>query len=469
MKKRYKYIIGVIIAVAVGIGYLATANTGIDVATKVVSEEEAKLYFVEQGTVKSGDIMYVYPKLQGEVVTVNVNEGDSVKVGQVIATVSATDIDTQIQSIDNSIEKLKLQQSQAIKDESTRVQTVQKQINALNTQKEALLIQQKQGDVNTEEQITMQELLVQKAIDDYNIQKEQVDKMEILYQNNIISEMEYKEQVNMLESLDYGVVTANQQLEALKNGTVTNDDYYNNSVKQLTAQQDILKSSLANNSASINRLYELQINDLEIEKQSIQNNWENGEILAPTSGVVTSLNVKNVNYVYPQTEIAQITAEDELLLVTYISTRDDESIKVTDSVEIIVDKRKEDIKLKGEIVYIANEAKDIVSNLGVSESKIEVKIKPEKNEVLKLGYKADINFLLYDEPNKIVVPSEAVWKSEGKDYVWVVNNGELEQREVSVGVVLRSDVVIESGLVIGDVVVSDADNDVLKVGVKVKE
>ena len=68
----------------------------------------------------------------------------------------------------------------------------------------------------------------------------------------------------------------------------------------------------------------------------------------------------------------------------------------------------------------------------------------------------------------VLVPAAAVRRSEGRDVVWVVDNGQVERRAVSVGEKRGADVLLASGLVAGEAVVVEGPDD-LADGSLVKE
>ncbi|MGB8519894.1 MAG: efflux RND transporter periplasmic adaptor subunit [Candidatus Tumulicola sp.] len=73
---------------------------------------------------------------------------------------------------------------------------------------------------------------------------------------------------------------------------------------------------------------------------------------------------------------------------------------------------------------------------------------------LKDGMTADVDILTTYIPNAVVVPNDAVTKDRGKSFVFVVTNGVVRKRPVSVGKVADTQTWIRSGLAPGETIVA---------------
>jgi RND family efflux transporter MFP subunit len=86
---------------------------------------------------------------------------------------------------------------------------------------------------------------------------------------------------------------------------------------------------------------------------------------------------------------------------------------------------------------------------------------------LRDGMSADVDILTTDIPHAIVVPNDAIFKQDGRAYVWVVANGAAQKRTVTLGRVSDTQTMVKSGLSAGDVIVAQK-SEALKEGTKVK-
>lgn len=75
--------------------------------------------------------------------------------------------------------------------------------------------------------------------------------------------------------------------------------------------------------------------------------------------------------------------------------------------------------------------------------------------LLHAGQFARVQVAAQQDPNAILVPQRAIQDLQGKNYVWVVDAGHAEQRDVRLGLRVGSDTQVQEGLKAGDVVIVD--------------
>jgi HlyD family secretion protein len=178
------------------------------------------------------------------------------------------------------------------------------------------------------------------------------------------------------------------------------------------------------------------------------------------------------NMAAPASPLAEITTLGEGVRVeVFVSTQDVYSISIGDTVELTLRQRGQDIVYPGTVVGIGDTAEVRYSALGVEERKVKITIEPDlrgfNETVLGDGFALDVKFILYEAPNKLIIPKTALFKDGGEDKVWVVRGGATHTVAVQTGMELRTEVVVEGGLNEGDFVVSDANNKDLREGIKI--
>jgi membrane fusion protein (multidrug efflux system) len=75
--------------------------------------------------------------------------------------------------------------------------------------------------------------------------------------------------------------------------------------------------------------------------------------------------------------------------------------------------------------------------------------------LLHAGQFARVQVAAQQDPNAIVVPQRAIQDLQGKNYVWVVDSGVAQTRDVRLGSRVGSEMQIQEGLKSGDVVIVD--------------
>jgi membrane fusion protein (multidrug efflux system) len=75
--------------------------------------------------------------------------------------------------------------------------------------------------------------------------------------------------------------------------------------------------------------------------------------------------------------------------------------------------------------------------------------------LLHAGQFARVQVAAQQDPNAILVPQRAVQDLQGKNYVWIVDAGLAQQRDVRLGSRVGSDMQVQEGLKGGDIVIVD--------------
>lgn len=465
MKKSIKIIIVVIIILIVVIAYLMSSNKGITAETYEIQEEYVDLYFTEEGIVGEEEFYNVFSPNSGEIISVNVSLGDSVNAGDILGEISSTNIDFQINTATQQINGYKAQMDNVYVEDNSRKSTINNSIDDLNSQLETLNVQQSGGSISKNEQLEMQQILIDKNKADLETLNDQLEKYEILYNEGIISKSDYDAFVEQIKSQENLLEQNEKQLKLLEvEGTVGTDEYFESTKNSIDIQINNLEKELQKDYVtptiqyynSLISIQEEQITMLEKQKEELV-------ITAPIDGIISDLALANSNYVTQSTPIAIIKPLTENILIeSSISTRDIDSIEVGSSVNIIVDKRQGEETYKGSVYSIESEAKSSISSLGVEERNIKVLIKSNDDLNLITGFDVDIEYLLYENNNAIAVPKESIFAYEDGYAVYKIEGENLVTIPIQKGVELRSKIVIEEGLAVGDIIIFDANDDNLE-------
>lgn len=172
-------------------------------------------------------------------------------------------------------------------------------------------------------------------------------------------------------------------------------------------------------------------------------------IVAPVSGVVGKIAPKVGEYVTPQDEVIKLVSQMYQVKVDIPET-DIIKMSMGDVAEIKLDAYGDDVKFSGKVVQI-EPGQTVIQD--VVYYRVTVSLEPDKTHQIFNGMTANIVFSTEEKTGVLVLPQKAI-KTNGGKYVRVLENGEL--KEVSVKVGLRGDggqVEILEGLKEGDEVV----------------
>lgn len=482
MKKIVKFtILGIIILAAVA-GGIYSKTAPIIVPLTQITAKTAELSFTEQGLAVAEDVVQVYAMAQGRVVQVNAEEGQSVKKGDVLCMVDSEplllkvdQIQSVIQGYEAQIANLDTEQERAKNDLQTSKNSLRAELAALEAQKRSSSESVEAQNVSVEESLRLQGILIEQSKKDLSRAQDELIKVEALYNAGSLPRNEYDNAQAAVAGYESALEAAEQQLAVIAGGRgQSSEAYYEAAQNSLNAQIAGIDQSLGKDyTGAMKEYYQALTQGNVVNIAQIENEIANCTVTAPVDGVITKLSVRNTNMVSSAAPVAEITVPGGNMIEVYVSTKDVDSIKAGDDVELTLKRREGDAVFSGEVTRIDTTAEVKLSALGVEERKVKLQVKPqvealEADASFGIGYSVDVKFFVYRAENQLTVPKTALFKDGDRDMLWVVRDGKAEAIEVATGMELRTETVIASGLHEGDAVVTDANNQNVKNGVKVR-
>jgi len=517
MKRAIKIVIGVLVILAAVGGGIYTMTAPAVVPLSHITEKDVELSFSEQGTAVAENVVRVYPLTQGQVRSVNVRFGQSVSEGEVICELDSGPLILRIDEIRSMIKGYEAQYANLDADQERIRSDLQTSRSRLEAELDALAAQEKSSGISlsrqnssVSEQLRLQDLLIEQSASDLARTKGEMEKAELLYLAGTITLSEYEAAQYLVEKAETALEVAELERGVIAGGRGTSSAEYFKSAKAVIDAQikGIEKSLEADYTGAMKDYYTALMQGSEASIKQIERQIEDCVVTAPLSGNITQLNVISMNFVSAAAPVAEITVPGNTVEV-FVSTQDVDSIKPGDTVEMTLKRREGDVVFTGEVKEIGSMAEVRISTLGVEEHKVKVKIEPDLSLLTDasfgIGFGVDVKFFVYSAEAKLAVPKTALFKDGGRDMLWVVrvhddaeavdsdppggeaantaagaantnitaaigakNVGVVEAIEVTVGMELRTETVIETGLTEGDFVVTDANNKDLKNGLRVK-
>lgn len=468
LKKTVKIVLLCLaVAIAAG-GSVVYAFTPMTVEAATLRATEAKLTFTEQGVYLYDRSMTVMPQISGEVLEVKVKYGDAVKKGDVLAVISASDYEYQIDQLESGITGYQAQINNLYAQEKESKATLSQSRAAIVGQLRELSSAIKdfdQGQKSLEKQIAIQEDIITDQGNLVFVMRQEYTQARDDYDDGIIE----LSQLNAARAAHVQALAAydasKQQLEQMKSGQ-TSKAGLEGQMKSLESQLGLIDEQIGRSSAwAMQQYYNSLIESAQTSIESMNDKLGQANVVAPANGIITALPITDSNVISVAASVATISSEP--IIEVFVPIREIDSVHIGDKVELILDKRIGNESSAGEIVKIEDEATVKVSALGVEERKVRVLIRPKENN-LHIGYGMDVKFTVLEEQNSIVAPKTAIFEKDGKDCVWAIEDGAVRLREVTKGIETREGFVITSGLGEGDMIIPDADIDGLSDGKKVK-
>lgn len=406
-KKLFWAVTSIIICTISIVGYIKMQE-GQVVETSVVENDEIKQYIEDTAVVQSNKKQTVYIEGLGKITSIKVNVGDSVKKGDVLLTMDKGDLE------------LKL------KDASSKIEAAKAQLASTDSS-------------NYVNKIEIAQAAVDGAKVNYESTSRSLENAKTLYESGAISKQELNNAEDAYKNAEAALKSANFQLQDVKKGT---PDYVKNGYIAGVKQAEILRDSIMRN----------------IEKQ---------QVLAPIDGIITEklINENSIG----TTGIAAFEIGDikSLELEANILSDDIHKVKIGNEVEVS-GKAMGDSTLKGKVIKIAPEAKNITSSLGINQKRVPVTIEiTDDVGLLKPGYDLDIKIITEIKSSTLVIPDTAVFDYKGSSCVFVVDSGKAVIRQVKKGIESEKTIEVIDGLKEGERILLKPDNNI-KEGMKIK-
>lgn len=407
MKKKLIWI-GIFLILAAGIAIYAVkvGNKAVTVETAEVTKGNIEEYIEEIGTVMLEEETVVYAAAAGRVVEAAKEAGDMVKAGEVLANLDNADITLQIK--------------------------------ALEAQKLSVSAKFDEARDPAEEHINKLKALVRSAETTYNEVKRVLDNDRTLYEAGAISLDSYKDSVTKFATAEASLVSVQSDLSIAEKGL----------------------------SANISKQYKAQLSEIQANIDQLVRKNKETTVYAPMDGVIMTSEIREGEMVQVGAELYEIGGSMGLYIESDILIEDIKGIKEGSTVRI--DGGDLGISnLTGTVRKIYPRAVSITSDLGVEQKRVKIEVSMDsQNPELKPGYEMVIKVVTQRKENTLLIPDKAIFEYEGKDNVFVSEDGIAKLKAIEKGLESGEQVEVISGLQAGEKVILTPD-DTLKEGIKV--
>ena len=189
------------------------------------------------------------------------------------------------------------------------------------------------------------------------------------------------------------------------------------------------------------------------------------EITSPVDGVITEMTADENYRVNTETTLFKVSDSTNMRVEVSLSDSDVKNIQVGQRVEITSDSLPDGEKIEGSVSQISGVAEKSSS---LDESNTTVKIQINETKGLKPGATITATIFYKESKNVLRLPYSSVINENGKYYAFVVGKGnKVSKREIKVGMNDDTFYAVESGVSVGERVITVADER-LKDGQKIK-
>jgi len=396
MKK--KLIIGIIVLVVVaaaGLYYFTQGTDGEDYETALAEIGNIEKHIEEIGEIASKNVRSYYGNGTNEIENLYVEIGDIVNEGDLLLEYDNT-IDLEIEKINKQIEALEATYNEAVSGADF-------------------------------EQINTAKLEIENIKNSLEYAKENLQTIEDLYKNDAATEKEFKDGQNSVEQLENQLAISQNHYSLLTKGL----------------------------SGNVRDRYEAEIEVLALSLEILEESREKFSIYTDFNGIITELDTFKGDMPLAGKKILEIQELNNLRAYGDFIVED--AVKISEGMEVEI--YSDDIglsidNLKIEKIYPKAVSK--LSELGIEQKRVTIEINlPEEQEDLIIGSKVNIKIKIDSKENVLIVPEEAVYEKNEKLYVEVLDNGEVKEIEVVLGIENQDFIEIIDGLEEGQEVILD--------------
>ncbi|WP_062051775.1 efflux RND transporter periplasmic adaptor subunit [Bacillus sp. JCM 19034] len=358
------------------------------------------------GQVQAGGQQVIMPKVPGEIVEVLVEKGDYVEKGDILARLDNQDLQLQLEADEAQLEQAR--------NGLRRAENGKKQAQSNVTQAESQLSHAKKGlsdakeakeeyEEELEAQIEEAEKMVERlreSLEEGGASEEQVEQAEEFLQGLLSSQTGGNAQMSSQQSIS--------SIEA--------------TVEQAETGVDVARSTVTEADLAVEEAKRM-VNQAKKAVERSEERLDDAVIRATAEGEVLAIEASEGDIVSPQAPFAHLISLDSVIVTLNVTAEQLSYFSVEQEVEIEVSGVSE--LQTGEVTFISPSVND--SRL----FPIEIEIENTDAEI-RQGMVASVfieEVLVEDEQ---IVPTEAILESQGRAYVFVVEDGAVREVEVEV-------------------------------------
>lgn len=411
LKKKAVWV-GVLIVLigAAAVFYAAgIKNKAVEVDLVKVERGTIKEYVEESAVVRPEDEADVLAPHGGKIKDVYFQVGDRISKGAVLIKFDEEEIRTQI-------ENLELQK----KVVAANLAEAKSDISEAGLRK--LEAQKKSAKAALEEAIRI------------------VDNNRTLYDAGALSMDAYESALAALEIADANYEMAESSIELAKEGISTHRE----------------------------ELYDIQMAEIQNQINFLQKKRRELSVVSPIEGIALEKDVSTGSTVQGGSRICQIGNIENMFLESDILA--DEIVGIKEGSGVLIENKDFGIKdVLGVVRKIYPKAYDKVSELGITQKRVKIEIAFQNDAPnLKPGYEMTVKIISDSSDNALLVNDKAIFEYQGKDYVFINDDGMARMTEITKGIQDDEKTEILKGLREGDEVVLSPD-DRIKDGTKIRQ
>lgn len=232
-----------------------------------------------------------------------------------------------------------------------------------------------------------------------------------------------------IDSYQSDISTARININAAKSGISTDNEAFSVASSSLALEEKNLELMLAGSDPQKILVGEANVEGARADVKKWQAELRKTIIISPINGVVTRQDVRVGEIIAPNTTPISVISLNSLQIEVNVPETDIVDIAVLDEARVNLDAYGNDINFPAVVVAI-NPGEEILQGVPVYKTTLQFK---KTDERIRPGMTADIFILADTKENVLSVPRRAVLKKDGREYVRLIERGEIVERDVETG------------------------------------
>lgn len=457
VKYPLRWLIGLIASGVLIVGTTATIKTiqqgnkppDLTKLTVPVAARDITVRITASGKIQPIQSVNISPKSSGLLAELNVEQGQTVKKGQIIARMDNSEIKMRIIQYKANLEQAKAQLAESLAG-SRPEEIAQGKARVAQAQAQLAIIR----EGNRLQEIQQAQAQVDSAKAAVELTESRLKRYQDLAKNGAISQDSLEQYISENRKAKANLEEAQKRLSLLKIGN-RNQDIQKQQAIVNQEKEALRKLENGNRPEEIGRLKAAVASaEAQLKQQQVQ--LEDTIIRAPFAGIITQRYATVGGFVSPAvsasssasaTSTSIVALAKGLEVLANVPEVDISQIKQRQKVEITVDAYPDEI-FQGQVRLIAPEA---VVEQNVTSFQVRVTVN-KGSEKLRSGMNvSEVTFIGNNIQNALLIPQELIVTRKGKTGVWLL--GEKNQPEfnlVKIGANIDNEVQVLDGLKAGD-------------------
>jgi HlyD family secretion protein len=428
--KQLTYVLGVLGIAGILIFAFRPAAILVDVAE--VKRGDVIVTVDEEGETRIRQRYVVSAPVAGRLARINLDQGDRVTKGEIIARIDPLPLNSEIQEA-----QARLRQLEA---EKAGVQTQRPKPEAIS-QAEArireVIAKKKEADAR-----------VKQARASLAQAKRERERNQFLHAEGAISRQQ-KERAELEEITQMRALEAEQRLA----------DSIAAQVKEAQEALSILQAEQQDPDYLLD-VYDARMKSVQAELAKLTDDANRTEITSPIDGSVLRVYLESAKYVEAGTQLLELGNLQDLEIVVDLLSAD--AVKVKPGATMFLEHWGKETTLKAKVRYVEPSAFTKVSALGVEEQRVNV-IADFLDTEMSLGdrYRVETRTVVWSGEDVLVIPLSALFRCEANQThllsttwcTFVVEHNKAQKRQIQVSQRSDFEAVVEVGLQVGEKVI----------------